>query len=150
MTSRPRPWKLASLVSSALLIGAFVAYRAGAFTSDAGPVAQSTKPPADPATEPGVVEYFGGSKYRIPFEFSDEKPVTAPLPPAMTPAGMEADGEEEHFPGSKSLIGLPRKPKPPTPPPVLPLPPPIPSDPPQTAPSKPVPPSGQRAPAPGE
>ncbi len=145
MTSRPRPWKLASLVSSALLIGAFVAYRAGAFTSDAGPVARSTTPPVAPATEPGVVEYFGGSKSRIPFEFSDEKPVTAPLPPAMAPAGMEADGEEEHFPGSKSLIGLPRKPKPQSP-----LPPPTPSDPPETAPSKPVPPSGQRAPAPGE
>ena len=123
---------------------AFVAYRAGAFTSDAGPVARSTSPTVFPAIPPDAVEYFGGSKSDAVVRILDEKPATPPVVPPQTAPAMEADGEEEYFPGSKSLIGVPRKPKP-----VTPLPPPTPQVPPEAAPTKPVPPTGQRAPEPG-
>lgn len=49
MKARVPAWKVAVAAASLLLIGAFVAYRAGAFSSDAVPAANSSVAPAPPA-----------------------------------------------------------------------------------------------------
>jgi hypothetical protein len=126
MKSRIPVWKLAAATTSLALVGASIAYRAGAFTADGSPApaptsagspspASTLPTAASPSVRPDVTD-LDALRPKL-----DTSPLAPPRPgkAAAGPAAMEPDPAppEEFFGGSKSGPGLPRPTPTPPPPP---------------------------------
>ena len=124
MKTRVPAWKVAVATTSLLLIGAFVAYRAGAFSSDTGPATKSRVAPATPVNPNADLDAMKPQTLTKPGERPPSGKASAESqgdkPPAYYNDGK--DGATEYFGGSKSLIGIRREPAPVPAPPVAPTP----------------------------
>lgn len=96
MPPTSRAFRVAALAGSALLMGAFVAYRAGAFDRR-GPTAAPPATAPTPAIDLRPVEFLGGSKSDMAFPTAEPgTPAPAPAPPAQN---SPAPDDGEYFPG---------------------------------------------------
>jgi hypothetical protein len=89
---RVRPYlKVAAVASAVALVGAFVAYRAGAFSKPAHPESQSEpQPVAGPQTAPELPTTTTDQQHPAFMYGSKSAPAFVPVPPSPTPGAAPA------------------------------------------------------------